>query len=148
MTNDEALVKNLDLDYKVVFGGSEAALITGFRQAEEKKKPLLGYFYEPQWFFSEIEAGQGQPAALHRGLRRRPGQGRLRLPAVRPEQDRQREVRRPGGPRRTSWSRIQWTNDDQNLVANYIAEDKMSPGRRRGQVGRRQPGQGQGLARS
>ena len=32
VTNDEALVKNLDLDYKVVVGGSEAALIQSFRQ--------------------------------------------------------------------------------------------------------------------
>ena len=42
VTNDEALVKNLDLDYKVVVGGSEAALIQSFRSAEENKTPLLG----------------------------------------------------------------------------------------------------------
>ena len=37
VTNDEALVKNLDLDFKVVVGGSEAALIQSFRSAEENK---------------------------------------------------------------------------------------------------------------
>jgi glycine betaine/proline transport system substrate-binding protein len=41
------LVKNLNLNYKVVYAGSEAALIQAFRQAEANKKPLLGYFYEP-----------------------------------------------------------------------------------------------------
>src|SRR6185436_16079476 len=55
VTNDEALVKNLDLDYQVVVGGSEAALIQSFRQAEENKTPLLAYFYEPQWFFNEMD---------------------------------------------------------------------------------------------
>ena len=45
VTNDEALVKNLDLNYKVVVAGSEAALIQSFRKAEENKTPLLGYFY-------------------------------------------------------------------------------------------------------
>jgi glycine betaine/proline transport system substrate-binding protein len=55
VTNDEALVKNLDLDYKVVVGGSEAALIQSFRSAEDNKKPLLAYFYEPQWFFNEMD---------------------------------------------------------------------------------------------
>ena len=55
VTNDEALVKNLDLDYKVVVGGSEAALIQGFKSAEENKTPLLAYFYEPQWFFNEMD---------------------------------------------------------------------------------------------
>ena len=147
VTNDEALVKNLKLNYKVVYAGSEAALIQAFRQAEEKKTPLLGYFYEPQWFLVRGAAGQGEPAAVHGGLRRRPGEGRLRLPGVRPGQDRQHEVRRLGQPGRTTWSRTsQWTNDDQNLVAKYIAVDKMTAGGRRQEVGRRQPGQGQGLA--
>ncbi len=54
VTNDEALVKNLDLNFKVVVGGSEAALIQSFRTAEAEKTPLLAYFYEPQWFFNEI----------------------------------------------------------------------------------------------
>ena len=55
VTNDEALVKNLDLDFKVVVGGSEAALIQSFRSAEDNKTPLLAYFYEPQWFFNELD---------------------------------------------------------------------------------------------
>ena len=54
VTNDEALVKNLDLNYEVVYAGSEAALIQAFRQAEANKEPLIGYFYEPQWFMAEV----------------------------------------------------------------------------------------------
>ena len=54
VTNDEALVKNLKLNYKVVYAGSEAALIQAFRQAEANKTPLIGYFYAPQWFLSEV----------------------------------------------------------------------------------------------
>ena len=55
VTNDEALVKNLDLNFQVVVGGSEAALIQSFRSAEENKTWLLAYFYEPQWFFDEMD---------------------------------------------------------------------------------------------
>ena len=36
-------------------GGSEAALIQSFRSAEENKTWLLAYFYEPQWFFDEMD---------------------------------------------------------------------------------------------
>ncbi|WP_449348620.1 glycine betaine ABC transporter substrate-binding protein [Streptomyces shaanxiensis] len=54
VTNDEALVKNLKLNFKVVQGGSETSLIQSFRQAEQKKTPFIGYFYSPQWFFSEV----------------------------------------------------------------------------------------------
>jgi glycine betaine/proline transport system substrate-binding protein len=55
VTNDEALVKNLGLNYQVVVGGSEAALIQSFRSAEKNHTALLAYFYEPQWFFSEMK---------------------------------------------------------------------------------------------
>ena len=54
VTNDEALVKNLDLNYQVVVGGSEAALLQSFRSAEKNKTPLLAYFYTPQWY-AEVE---------------------------------------------------------------------------------------------
>ena len=38
VTNDEALVKNLKLNYKVVVGGSEAALIQSFRVGGEEQE--------------------------------------------------------------------------------------------------------------
>ena len=37
VTNDEALVKNLNLNYKVVFAGSEAALIQAFRRPSSRR---------------------------------------------------------------------------------------------------------------
>ena len=48
-------MRNLDLDFKVVYAGSEAALIEAFRKAEREREPLLGYFYSPQWLLSEID---------------------------------------------------------------------------------------------
>ena len=40
-TNDEALVKNLNLDYKVVFSGSEGCPIQSFRDRTAEQNPLL-----------------------------------------------------------------------------------------------------------
>ena len=54
VTNDAALVANLNLDYKVVQGGSETALISSIRQAQRQRTPLLAYFYSPQWLLSEV----------------------------------------------------------------------------------------------
>ncbi|MEP6665196.1 MAG: ABC transporter substrate-binding protein [Nocardioidaceae bacterium] len=127
VTNDEALVKNLDLNYKVVFAGSETALIEGFRKAEENKTPYLAYFYEPQWFLSEVPL-------VH-----------VDLPAYKPGCDADAEkvdCDYPPYPLNkvasTDWvdaggagvdlvKNFTWTNDDQNLVAKYIAEDGMDP---------------------
>src|SRR6185437_6458593 len=41
VTNDNALVNNLKLNFKVVQGGSETALIQSFRQAEQQKQFFL-----------------------------------------------------------------------------------------------------------
>lgn len=41
-------MENLDLDYEVVYAGSEPALIQAFRQADANRDWVTGYFYEPQ----------------------------------------------------------------------------------------------------
>ncbi len=46
---DAGIIKNLDLPFQVVNGGSEAALITSIGTAFKDKTPLLFYFYKPQW---------------------------------------------------------------------------------------------------
>jgi glycine betaine/proline transport system substrate-binding protein len=126
VTNDAALVKNLKLDYKVVYAGSETALITAFRQAEKQQKPLIGYFYEPQWFLSEVPLVK------------------VNLPQYKPGCDSDvtkiacdyapyvlnkvasAKFATSPSPAAALLKKFQWTNDDQNLVAKYIAVDKMS----------------------
>ena len=44
VTNDKALMKNLKLDYKIIFAGSEAAQITQIKQFAKEKKPFLTYW--------------------------------------------------------------------------------------------------------
>ena len=95
---------NLDLDFKVVFSGSEAASITAFQQAEENKEFMIGYFYEPQWLLRRAAAGEGRAAAVRGGLRGRPGRGRLRLPGDRAEEDRL-APRGPRSRRPSTWCR-------------------------------------------
>ncbi len=51
---DEAIVSNLDLNFEVVFSGSETASIQAFEQAEKNKEFMIGYFYEPQWFLAQV----------------------------------------------------------------------------------------------
>jgi glycine betaine/proline transport system substrate-binding protein len=42
VSNDAALIDNLELDFQLVNSGSEAALIESFRQATIQRTPLLG----------------------------------------------------------------------------------------------------------
>ena len=129
VTNDEALVKNLKLNFKVVYAGSETALIQAFRKAEKDKNSLIGYFYEPQWFLSEVHAGQGQAAArTTTGCDADAEKVACDYPRVRRStRSSARSSPTSGSPAYDLVKNFTWTNDDQNTVAKYIAEDKMTP---------------------
>jgi len=49
VTNDQALIKNLHMNYKVVFAGTEAAQLTQVESDYKAKKPVLFYWYTPQY---------------------------------------------------------------------------------------------------
>jgi glycine betaine/proline transport system substrate-binding protein len=136
-----------DLNYKVVYAGSEAALIEAFRRPRRTRaaaRLLLRAAVVP----SRGPAGQGRPAEVHRRLRRRRGEGRLRLPAVRAQQGRLQEVRRLRSPAVDLVKNFTWTNDDQNVVAKYIAAGQMDPeDAAKKWVDKDEPRQGRRLAR-
>ena len=68
VTNDEALVKNLKLNYKVVVGGWRPRLIQSFKSAEKNKTPLLGLLLRAAVVLLRDEAGARQPAEVHHRL--------------------------------------------------------------------------------
>ncbi|WP_158843991.1 ABC transporter substrate-binding protein [Saccharothrix deserti] len=127
VTNDESLVKNLNLNYKVVYGGSETALIQAFRQAEQNKTPVIGYFYSPQWLFAEIELVKVKLPPYTAGCDADPEKIACDYPDYDLDKIVAKKFADANGPAFQLVKNFQWTNDDQNLVAKYIAEEKMSP---------------------
>jgi glycine betaine/proline transport system substrate-binding protein len=127
VTNDEALVKNLDLNYKVVYAGSEPALIQAFRTAEENKKPVLGYFYEPQWFMSEVPLVKVDLPKYTPGCDADPAKIACDYPEYKLDKIVATRFAESGSPAYDLVKAFKWTNDDQNIVAKYIAQDKMDP---------------------
>ncbi len=127
VTNDEALVKNLKLNYKVVYAGSEAALIQSFRTAEKNKKPVIGYFYSPQWLLSEIPLVKVNLPPYKTGCDADPEKVACDYPPYDLDKIVSKKFADKNGPAYQLVKKFQWTNDDQNLVAKWIAADKMSP---------------------
>ena len=127
VTNDEALIKNLDLNFKVVYSGSEAAhdhgIPAGHRPEDAAARLLLRPAVAPQ----QDQAGQGQPAGLDRGLRRR---ARTTVACDYPLYKLNKIVATTfadsGGDAATLVKNFSWTNEDQNLVADYITNQGMS----------------------
>jgi glycine betaine/proline transport system substrate-binding protein len=127
VTNDEALVKNLDLNYKVVVGGSEAALIESFRSAEENKEWLLAYFYEPQWFFNEMDLQRVQLPPYEEGCDADAAEVDCDYPPYKLNKLISTEFAESGSPAVDLIKNFSWTNEDQNTVSTYIAQDGMDP---------------------
>lgn len=126
VTNDEALIKNLDLNYKVVYSGSEAATITAFQQATEQKTPLIGYFYDPQWLHSKIKLVKINLPPWTEGCDADPNAVACDYPLYKLNKIVATTFAETGGNAYTLVKNFSWTNGDQNLVADYITNQGMS----------------------
>jgi len=127
VTNDAALVKNLKLNYKVVFSGSEAALIQSFRQAEATKKPMIGYFYEPQWFTTEVPVKKISLPAYKPGCDADAAKVACDYPLYKLNKVVSTKFATSHSSAFTLVKNFSWTNADQNVVAKSIAVDKLTP---------------------
>ncbi|MEO3938889.1 ABC transporter substrate-binding protein [Dermatophilaceae bacterium Soc4.6] len=120
VTNDGALVKNLNLDYKVVYAGSEAALITSFRMAESTQKPMIGYFYSPQWFLADVPLVKVNLPPYTTGCDAVPAKVGCDYPPYNLNKVVSTKFAQSGSPAYRLVKGFHWTNDDQNAVAKSI----------------------------
>ena len=126
VTNDEALVKNLKLNYKVVYSGSEDALIAAFRKAEEEKKPLIGYFYSPQWLLSDLPLVHIPLPIYKPGCDADPKTVACDYQPYDLDKIARKAFADSGSPAADLVKNFRWTDADQNEVARSITVDKLS----------------------
>ena len=126
VTNDAALVANLGLNYKVVQGGSETALIASLRQAQARKIPMLAYFYSPQWFLGEVPLVKVNLPPYTSGCDADPAKIACDYPKYDLDKIVSTKFAASGSPAYALLKNFQWTNEDQNSVARSIAVDGMS----------------------
>jgi glycine betaine/proline transport system substrate-binding protein len=126
VTNDAALIKNLKLDFTVVYAGSEDALIAAFKKAEADKTPLIGYFYDPQWLLSEIKLVH-IPLPLYKpGCDADPKTVACDYQPYDLDKIARKAFVDSGSPAADLIKNFKWTNDDQNSVARDITVKKLS----------------------
>jgi glycine betaine/proline transport system substrate-binding protein len=123
---DEALIANLKLNYKVIFSGSEAASITAYQQADKNKTALIGYFYDPQWLQNEIKLVQVHLPAYTPGCDADLKKVACDYPAYTLNKIVRTEWLNTAGDAATFIKNFNWTNADQNAVADSITNKKLS----------------------
>jgi glycine betaine/proline transport system substrate-binding protein len=127
VTNDKALVKNLGLDYKVVFAGSEAAQITQIKQFAKERKPFLTYWYSPQWLFEKVPMTEVKLPPYKEGCDADPEKVACAYPHTPLQKYLNTGFAEKGGDAAAFLKNFKWTTADQNEVSLMIAEQKLSP---------------------
>jgi glycine betaine/proline transport system substrate-binding protein len=126
VTNDESLVKNLGLNYQVVYSGSEAALIKAAQFAAKNRTPLLMYFYEPQWLFTKVKLVKIALPPYAVGCDDDPAKVSCDYPPYLLDKIVSKRFAQSGGKAYELVRNFSWTNDDQNAVAGAMINEKMS----------------------
>ncbi|WP_433511489.1 ABC transporter substrate-binding protein [Nonomuraea sp. CA-143628] len=126
VTNDEALVKNLGLDYRVVYSGSEDALIKAAQVATKNRTPVLMYFYEPQWLFTKVKLVKINLPAYSIGCDAAATKVACDYPPYLLDKIVSKKFAETGGPAYELVRNFTWSNDNQNAVASDMINGKMS----------------------
>lgn len=127
ITNDKALVKNLGLDFEVVFAGSEAAQITQIKQFAKERKPFLTYWYEPQWLFERVPMTEVKLPEYTEGCADDPQKVACAYPNTPLQKYLNTRFAESGGKAADLLKKFHWTKAQQNEVSLMIAEQKLSP---------------------
>ncbi|MET8989977.1 ABC transporter substrate-binding protein [Nonomuraea wenchangensis] len=126
VSNEDALIKNLKLNFKVVVGGSEAALIKSAQQAQEQQKPLLFYFWDPHWLFNKTQLVRVNLPAYTEGCDADPKKVACDYPEMDLDKIVSKKFADTGGKAYELVKNFSWTNEDQNAVANDMTNNGMT----------------------
>jgi glycine betaine/proline transport system substrate-binding protein len=129
---DADIIKNLNLPFKVVVGGGEAALITAIGTAFKDKSPLLFYFYTPQWANAKYDLVSVKlPAITPACTTSAAGQGKdgkyacdYPIDHLMKAISAKLQTKNPGAFQ--FLEKMKWTDNDQNTVTKYKNEDGMT----------------------
>jgi len=127
VTNDQALIKNLGLNFKVVFAGTEAAQLTEIESDYKAKKPVIFYWYTPQYQnaiykFSQVALPPWTPACG----KLKPAQINCAYPPYHLYKVMDANLPKQAPDVANFIRRFHWTSDDQNSVAYDLAVKHMS----------------------
>ncbi len=132
---DQQLIKALGLNFKFVSVGAEPAQVARWSQLYKQHKPVIFYWYTPQYLNQEFQLSEVALPKRFKGCLddAKTAGADVEQVQVRVRQDDhregvQQEVReRAAVPPYTALSKFSWSNADQELVAKWIAGDHMKP---------------------
>jgi glycine betaine/proline transport system substrate-binding protein len=128
---DRALIKGLGLNLKHVVAGAEPAQVARWSQLYKQKKPVLFYWYDPQYLNAQYDLVQVQLPKRFAGCQDDEKKGgdpkkyACAYPSYRLDKLVSADFLKSGSPALKVIRKFRWTSTDQNFVANLISGKKM-----------------------
>jgi glycine betaine/proline transport system substrate-binding protein len=130
---DQTLIKALGLNFKFVSVGAEPAQVARWEQLYKQHKPVIFYWYDPQYLNATYKLSQVQLPARFKGCQDDEKQGgdpkkyACAYPKYVLTKFMSKKFATSGSPAVGVIKRFSWTNADQNIVAGLIAGQHMDP---------------------
>ncbi|WP_114794992.1 glycine betaine ABC transporter substrate-binding protein [Gaiella occulta] len=130
---DRMLIKGLGLDFKHVVAGAEPAQVARWSQLYKQKKPVIFYWYDPQYLNAQYDLVRVQLPKRFKGClddEKKGGDPKkfaCEYPSYVLDKLVSGKFAKSGSPALAVIKRFKWTSADQNAVANLIAGKKMKP---------------------
>jgi glycine betaine/proline transport system substrate-binding protein len=123
VTQDQAMINGFGLNYKVVYSGSEAASNKAIQSAIDQKKPILAYYYTPNWFSAKVDLVHLEFPAYTAGCDANKTKIACDYPPYHLNKIVSTKFATSGSPAYTVIKNFTWTNEDQNAVAADITAE-------------------------
>ena len=130
---DTQLIQALGLNFKHVTVGAEPAEVARFTQTIKQHKPVIFYWWTPQYLNKNLDLAEVQLPARFKGCKDDGSAGgpvtqyRCAYDAYPLEKLFSAKFAKSGSPAYTLLRKWSWSNDDQNYVANLIAGKHVDP---------------------
>ena len=131
---DKQLIETLGLDFKHVTVGAESAEVARFTQMIKQRKPVIFYWWTPQYLNAQLNLTEVKLPPRFKGcLDDYSDTGgdakkyRCAYDAYPLNKLFGKKFAQSGSPAVKVLRKFQWSNADQNLVAKWIAGDKVKP---------------------
>ena len=130
---DKELIETLGLDFKHVTVGAESAEVARFTQLIKQHKPVIFYWWTPQYLNAQLNLAEVKLPPRPKGCQDDASSGgdikkyRCAYDAYPLNKLFGKKFAQSGSPAVKMLRKFKWSNADQNLVAKWIAGDKMKP---------------------
>jgi glycine betaine/proline transport system substrate-binding protein len=130
---DRQLIKGLGLNLKHVVAGAEPAQVARWSQLYKQKKPVLFYWYDPQYLNAQYDLVRIQLPKRFAGCQDDEKKGgdpkkfACEYPSYGLDKIMSGKFAKSGSPAVKFVRNWKWSSADQNFVANLIAGKKMKP---------------------